>query len=621
MQPKPFLTIATMSIVCVFAMGNLCFGQSYWKKTYGGAEQDYITTITPTADGNFLVGGQTYARGAGGWSWDIWLLKINPAGDTLWTKTYGDTGSEFLAAIIPAADGYFLLANNDYANEGSQLVKINLTGDTQWTKRFRGTCREIIPAADGNFLIAGFVYPPNMQDADTWVVKIKPNGDTLWTKFFGGMKDDKIQHILPADNGNFLMEVLTAHFGESEKTIWLLKIDSNGDTLWTKTLTSKGSDEDFCSIVSAADGNFLVWASVFSYGKTAEDMWLMKINPNGDILWTKTLIIRGITVYPKVMPIDGNNFLLGGAIFPEGVAGSGADMWLNKIDSNGDIVWTKTYGEKKDDRIDMLLPTTDGNVLLAGPSLSYGGGDEDILLMKITAQGDAVWKKVIGGSPNRDYPTTIIPTDDGDFLLGGKSFFPDAGNDDALLVRIIADRYARKDSLFTYKIPTYGIDTPNVGFSPLKTPSGMTVSAGGIVSWTPQTDSAYMERVEFLVVNDVGRKDTLTFNIFINTNHQTIPSSIGPSRKNKTELKQSEIVTTSLSGKVAFALPASAASLRIYDVNGRTVDKITPIASGSGANAVRPGTSTGCARVPSGKYFAKVNIGKNYVVKPFLLVR
>jgi hypothetical protein len=108
----------------------------------------------------------------------------------------------------------------------------------------------------------------------------------------------------------------------------------------------------------------------------------------------------------------------------------------------------------------------------------------------------------------------IFPTSDGNFILGTyNNFF---WTPDVLVICIIADQRAHKDSLFTYKIPTYGEDTLNFGYTPLKIPSGMTVSPGGSISWTPKTDSVYLEHVEFLVVNDSGRKDTLTFNIFVN---------------------------------------------------------------------------------------------------------
>jgi hypothetical protein len=148
----------------------------------------------------------------------------------------------------------------------------------------------------------------------------------------------------------------------------------------------------------------------------------------------------------------------------------------------------------------------------------------------------------------------------------------------------------------------------------------MTVSTGGTVSWTPTTDSVYMDHAEYLVVNDAGRKDTLTFNIFVNSDYHA-PASIKPSRITKSPSKPFEIISTTFSNKIKFSLPSSVTSICIYDINGRIVDRIAPIVSTSGASAVWPCNGAGNGKIPTGKYFAKVSDGRKSAVKSVLYVR
>jgi hypothetical protein len=183
----------------------------------------------------------------------------------------------------------------------------------------------------------------------------------------------------------------------------------------------------------------------------------------------------------------------------------------------------------------------------------------------------------------------------------------------------VADQYANNNQAFTYKIPVYGPDTLNFGYSPLKTPPGMTVSLGGAISWIPQTDSAYVEHIEYVIVNDLGKKDTLLFNLFVN---YPMTASIKPSPAKKNDLKQFDIVTIPPSGTIKFSLPPSVSHVSIYNINGRLVDKIAPTISNCTMVAIWSGISSSGSKVPTGRYFVKVSSNNHTsMVKPFLYIR
>lgn len=232
--------------------------------------------------------------------------------------------------------------------------------------------------------------------------------------------------------------------------------------------------------------------------------------------------------------------------------------------------------------------------------------------------GQFYWKKeYVGGVTH--HLSDIKPTSDSNFLLLCDSYSRDGGST-TFLISVIADQYASKNKLFSYKIPTGRVDTLNFAYVPLKVPSGMTVSAGGTVSWKPETDSIYTDHAEFLVKDDMGRKDTLTFNIFVNDDLKKLVSS-KYRQINNASSKKFEITLVSFPGSVRFSIPPFSVAIDIYDVTGRNVDRIVTGQSSSGSSFSWPGNVSSCTKFPVGRYLAKVVMGKNSVVKSFVLVR
>jgi hypothetical protein len=531
---KKTKAILIMVVVCI--MASVCWGQSYWKRTYGGAEGVSASAITPTPDGNFIVAG-----GSGH------LMKITPLGDTLWTKAYGGIAR----AIAPTPDGNFIIAGNtSFFSAGSYdvfLLKITPQGDTLWTKAYGvtddgGSAEAITPTPDGNFIVAGWKYPHGDKDADVYLLKIKPNGDTLWTRTFGGSEWGRASAITSTPDGNFIVAGETYSLGRGKDEVYLLKITEYGDTLWTKTYGNEYIDVSAQAITSTPDGNFIVAGTE-----------ILKITSYGDTLWTKT-------------------------------------YW--------GIYYATAYA---------ITPTADGNFIVVGGVESFI--NVSAWLLKIKPNGDTLGMKIFEYSPGC-YFYAITPTSDGNFIATGSQ----NSNDSSFLRCIIDDRYARKDSLFTFKIPISG-DSLSHGYAPLKVPSGMTVSPGGTISWTPKTDSVYMDHVEFLVSDDFGEKDTLTFNIFINSSYNS--TAMKPLSHPIANNNHAFSIMQTSSSQIKFTLPSGASNIDIYDIHGRCVQRIKPV----GAQAVWNGLGTTGSPVSSGRYFAKIKEGKAIRMGQFTVVR
>ena len=354
---KKTKAILIAAVICT--MASICWGQSYWKRTYGGMGDDQASAITPTPDGNFIVAGWTNSFGAG--NYDVYLLKITPYGDTLWTKTYGGTGDDFTSAITPTPDGNFIVAGYTISfgagNYDVYLLKIKPNGDTLWTKTYGGTgwddAYAITPTLDGNFIVAGSTSPYG----GGFFIKIKPNGDTLWTRVYGGPDRVVGNAITPTSDGNFIVAGSNA-----DACCFLMKITPNGDSLWTKCYNGN----DFWAFASAItptfDGNFIVaGVMMLKDYSLLYDVYLLKIKSNGETVWTKTYGGTDFDQAFAIAPTPDGNFLVAGK------TGAGSyDIYLIKIKPNGDSLWTKTYGETCYDCAQAFTPTPDGNFIVTG---------------------------------------------------------------------------------------------------------------------------------------------------------------------------------------------------------------------------------------------------------------
>ncbi len=554
--------------VVVTAGINLCFGQMYWTRSYAG--ETYPAAMQPTKDGNYIIAGCTH-NPQNNSSILGWFAKINPNGDTLWTKNFGVLNS-YLIYEMESIDGDFFLLVGECASDISfnhgLVVKINTNGDVIWTKTYEKsgevtTFHAIHKCTDGNFLIAGTSEERNAVNLSGSLVKITPDGDTLWTRSTGV---EMLLSIQTSSDENYLITGSFKNTVSGKDEILLLKISNSGEIVWTKTFASS-RNQTGCTVRPTGDGNYLIlgysnWQDSIGSEKTVGryDGLLMKITPEGNSIWTRIYSTPAmLNIFTDILSSTDSNFVITGYKYSSTAYKKDYNDWLLKINQKGDTVWTRSSSVPQDHYFLKILPAGDGKYVVLGSV-------------------EGIWT----------------------------------------LSCIIEDRYANKDSLFSFKIPTRGLDSLNCGYQPLKVPPGMTVSAGGTVSWTPQTDSSYLENAKYIVADDQGRKDTLSLNIFVNMQNQ--PSHIRTTHQVAKD-KASGVFTIASyleRGKVQFNFPASVELLSIYDMSGRLVDRITPVNPTGRQTILWPASGTG---FHSGQYIARAVDGKKTEAKVFMLGR
>jgi hypothetical protein len=378
--------------------------QITFERTYGGANSDVGYSVQQTSDEGYIITGYTYSFGAGGA--DVWLLKTNSSGDTLWTKTYGGSSGEGGFSVQQTSDGRFIIAGGteSFGAGGPDfyLIKTNSSGDALWTRTYGGNNWDdgfsVQQTLDRGFIIAGMTYSFGAGLADVYLIKTDSLGDTLWTRTYGGTGDDAGWSVQQTLDGGFIITGRTGSFGAGSADVWLLKTNSSGDTLWTKTYGGSGGDGGF-SVQQTSNGGFIIAGRTDTSGVSLSNVYLINTNSSGDTLWTKTCGGPGRDEGSSVQQTLDGGYVIAGRTTSFG-AGSG-DVYLIKTDSLGDTLWTRTYGGGFDDWSDAVQQTVDGGYIIVGYTSSFGNGG-DVYLIKTDEYG-----MVVGVDEEEDFGVRI----------------------------------------------------------------------------------------------------------------------------------------------------------------------------------------------------------------------
>jgi hypothetical protein len=363
-------------------------------KTFGGNDADYGYCVRETSDGGYILVGElnSYDNGHG----DTWLIKTDATGNKEWEKNYGTNIGEKGWSVIETNDEGFAIIGWESAIDGLSsnllITKTDSQGNKQWEKKYGGQYHDsgwaIKQTSDNGYIVAGRSDVISTHNEDAWLIKTDSSGNKQWDKTFGGTGLDVFYSVDIASDGSFYLFGITESFVPSGnlRDAWLLKTDSFGNELWNKSYG--GGDEDLCERgFIASDGGCILLGRTESFSSnTVDDAWVIKTDSSGNELWNKT--------YGNKQ----NNFFLAGQQTSDGsYAFFGTDrpligynwkyFWLVKTDSSGNEQWNKTYGSGLETGYHMSL-TSDGGYVLTGLTKSYGGSDYDIWLIKVDANGE-----------------------------------------------------------------------------------------------------------------------------------------------------------------------------------------------------------------------------------------
>jgi hypothetical protein len=437
-----------LGIIIIFS-SNFIFAQgpdTLWTKTYGGTGQEQGYSVQQTFDGGYIIVGHTSSFGAGGY--DIYLIKTDENGDTLWTKTYGGTNADQGYGVQQTSDsGYILVGHTDSYGGGLYdiyLIKTNANGDTIWTKTYGGINRDegrsVQQTSDGGYIITGGTQSFGAGNYDVYIIKTDANGDTMWTKVYGGTELDiglSIREI--SDHSGYILVGETTSFGSGDYNIYVLRTDANGDSLWFKPIGEPG-DEHGYSIYEASSGRYIIAGSKRPIAATSHDAYLLQMDDAGETIWEETYGGLQDDQARSVVETSDGGYIVAG--YSNSYNAGNYDAYLLKTDITGNKIWEVIYGGPDEEKITSVIQTTDDKYVITGNTMSFGSGGNDIYLIKTGFFIDSVWTHTYGGAGN-DIGYAVQETSDNGYIIVGKTnsfgLYDNADTSDVYLINTDSD--------------------------------------------------------------------------------------------------------------------------------------------------------------------------------------
>lgn len=412
-----------------------------WEKSVGGSYVDEFSDIIVTSDGGYIAVGSSFSNNndvpvnKGGK--DIYMVKLNAAGNIEWKKSFGGSLNDFSTSVIETRDGNFLIAGGTYSTDKD--VKIN-----------RG-------------------------DFDAWVIKTNKTGDMLWQKTYGGRNNDYFSNVINAWLDGYILAGTT----ESEENLksknycnpayWVMKINDTGAVAWEKLYGGSGYDYAN-SIIRTSDGGYIGTGRTSSddgdidtnYGNY--DYWVVKLTNMINKSWTKTYGGTYGEEAKSIIELEGTGYVVAGN---GSSSGNLSNYWVLNLDYSGNIKWQKTYGGSGIEMCMDLSRTSDGGFILCGWSSSTDGdvtgskGHTDCWVVKTDGNGDIEWQRTLGGS-SYEYGLKAKETSDGGFIIGSNSDSKDGdvtgnhGASDIWIVKLLPLGFSmsdESDSLWAIVMP------------------------------------------------------------------------------------------------------------------------------------------------------------------------
>lgn len=326
----------------LFAALNTAQAQLSFEKIIGEMDgEDVGRSVIKTSDGGYAVVGKKEMNS----NIDVYLLKTDANGATIWETTFGASSEEDAYSVIQNADGGFTVLGLDYAS-GAFLSKTDASGDLLWTKSVAPEirCYDFVKTPDDGYALVG-EFIGSGQNYYTYLIRTNSVGDTLWTRKFGdpGEINTPYSLALTADGGFVLTGETTSPPSTGENDIFLIRTDSNGNLLWDKRFGTPALIEQGYSVLQTSDGGFLVGGTVIDALTEKSAGFLVKTDADGDTLWTRQYGLAQPFLFNQiedVAPISNGGYALCGWA---GSLTGNIFGYLIRTDALGNPMLTRNY--------------------------------------------------------------------------------------------------------------------------------------------------------------------------------------------------------------------------------------------------------------------------------------
>jgi hypothetical protein len=399
-----------------------------FSRSYSGSENvgRFLRAVVPAPDGGFwLVGPTSIIVGSNS---NIYVLKIDASGNLLWSRTYGGSRDDWASSVLATPDGGLLLVGGTKSfgaggTEDIYLLRLNAAGDVVWSRTYGGSDTDesagAIPTSDGGLLLAGSIEPasPELADSDTLLVKLDASGNIQWGRRYNLYECNPYSYticegagpVVQTSDGNFV--IMENYFytdyrtGETHSYSFLLKVDSSGDVLNFWGLTDEVAKFWLNDLLVTADGGVLIWGSTATGGLLAE------LDASGTVTWKRGYSFPQDSEASVIGKTPDGGFLLLGSTFLTGPLTS----YAVKISGTGDVQWARAYpvdlpGRSYSTRFDRLALTSDNGFLMVGnvwPDAATGSNSDALYAVRTDAAGNSCNSRTVA-APTPHEPSFTI---------------------------------------------------------------------------------------------------------------------------------------------------------------------------------------------------------------------
>lgn len=267
-------------------------GVQVWRKDFGAGDGSYAASIVSAGSNELFICGYT-DRNYSTNRRDVLLIKTTPGGDTIWTRTYGGFEDDYGANIIATSDGNLLISGQTqsfvFGTSGDlYLIKVNTIGDTLWTRSYPDEGYEnphhLLETQNGEYLVTGS-NEDDHNPTELYLLKVSADGEQVWKKSIGPATVRCGYSTIELSNG----ELMTC--GDDSSVLYsqvlLVKTDNLGNVIWQKDFGDKYFSERGNSIKQNADGTFVITGTSFDPAANQVSIILLKVDQNGNQLWLK----------------------------------------------------------------------------------------------------------------------------------------------------------------------------------------------------------------------------------------------------------------------------------------------------------------------------------------------
>ncbi len=400
--PNNHFKTVSKKLLLLLLLSSFCYGAGCpfqpepiitWENTYGGSSLDRVYSMQQTADGGFILAGQTSSFSAG--AYDFYVIKLDALGTIAWQDNFGGSKDETARSVCQTSDGGFIIAGrtSSFSTSGSDfyIVKLDSGGNKSWEKVYGEDdyfedAWSIRQTADGGYIVAGYAEISFPDNNDAYVIKLDSSGNEVWSETYGGPEKEGAKEIQQTADGGYVFAGFTESSGAGERDFWVVKLDNSGTVTWEETYGGVRDDEAW-SIHQTADGGYIAAGFTESSGAGGRDIWALRLNSSGTVLGDETYGGAEDDEARSIRQTRDRGYILAG--FRESAGNT--DIYVAKLTIDGDITWERTYGDDGDDVAYAAQRTADGGYILAGyihPSDATGVNDDDIFVIKLNGQGE-----------------------------------------------------------------------------------------------------------------------------------------------------------------------------------------------------------------------------------------